>query len=113
MDKRDWLGVTYFNFHMHIPHYALTTDDARSIHVLAKHLIDLSKPHPFTEAGNCEFNAFLWMPPVGNRAGDILLADSTIFSTLFGADESLARFWRGYTFVEPRTPSSELGRTFP
>jgi hypothetical protein len=34
------------------------------------------------------------MPPEGNRAGDILLADSTIFSTLFGADESLERFWR-------------------
>ena len=25
---------------------------------------------------------FLWMPPKGERAGDILLADSTIFTTL-------------------------------
>jgi hypothetical protein len=95
LDSRGWLdGVTHFNFHMHLPHYALTIDDARSIRVLAKQPIDLSKPHPFTEAGNREFNAFLWMPPEGNRAGDILLADSTIFSTLFGADESLERFWR-------------------
>jgi hypothetical protein len=37
---------------------------------------------------------FLWMPPSGARAGDIVLADSTIFTTLFGGDESLERFWR-------------------
>jgi hypothetical protein len=37
---------------------------------------------------------FLWMPPTGKRAGDILLADSTIFTTLFGGDESLENFWR-------------------
>ena len=37
---------------------------------------------------------FLWMPPSGDRAGDVLLADSTIFSTLFGRDESLERFWK-------------------
>jgi hypothetical protein len=67
---------------------------AQAIHVLARQPIDMSNPHPFTEAGNSEFNAFLWMPPRGKRAGDILLAGSTIFSTLFGGDESLQRFWR-------------------
>ena len=41
-----------------------------------------------------EFNMFLWMPPVGDRAGDIPLAVSTIFFTLFGKDESLERFWK-------------------
>jgi hypothetical protein len=30
----------------------------------------------------------------GDRAGDVLIADSTIFSTLFGVDESLERFWK-------------------
>lgn len=95
LDSKGWLkGVTTFNFHMHLPHYALTTDDTRSIHVLARQPIDMSKPHPFTEAGNTEFNMFLWMPPDGNRAGDVLFADSTIFSTLFGADDSLRNFWR-------------------
>jgi len=54
----------------------------------------MSKPHPFTEAGNREFNMFLWMPPSGDRAGDILLADSTIFTTLFGGDASLHHFWK-------------------
>jgi hypothetical protein len=95
LDTRGWLaGVTTFNFHPHLPHYAVTTDDRRSIHVLARQPIDMSKPHPFTNAGNREFNAFLWMPPSGTRAGDILLADLTIFTTLFGGDESLDRLWK-------------------
>jgi hypothetical protein len=95
LDTRGWLdGVTTFNFHPHLPHYALTTDDNSAIHVLARQPIDLSRPHPFTEAGNREFNMFLWMPPNGNRAGDILFADSTIFTTLFGGDESLSNFWK-------------------
>jgi hypothetical protein len=95
LDTKGWLqGVTTFNFHMHLPHYALTTDDTPSIHVLARQPIDLSRPHPFTEAGNREFNMCLWMPASGDRAGDVLLADSTIFSTLFGRDESLERFWK-------------------
>jgi hypothetical protein len=95
LDTRGWLeGVTTFNFHMHLPHYAVTTDDPRAVHVLAKQPIDTAKPHPFTDAGNTEFNMFLWMPPDGNRAGNVLFADSTIFSTLFGADESLRNFWR-------------------
>jgi len=93
LDTRGWLtGVTTFNFHQHLPHYALT-DSSGPVRVLARQPIDMSKPHPFTEAGNREFNCFLWMPPSGTRAGDILLADLTTFSTLFGGDESLARFW--------------------
>ena len=95
LDRRGWLdGVSTFVFHMHLPHYAVTTDDPNAIHVLARQSIDTSKPHPFTDEGNREFNMFLWMPPAGDRAGDILLADSTIFTTLFGGDESLERFWK-------------------
>jgi hypothetical protein len=95
LDRRGWLaGVQTFNFHMHLPHYAVTTDDTTSIHVLARQPIDLSRPHPFTEAGNREFNSLVWMPPSGNRAGDVLVVDSTVFSTLFGVDQSLETFWR-------------------
>ena len=61
--------------------------------------IDLAKPHPFTEAGNKELNAFLWLPPAGERAGHVVMADSTIFSTLFGGDESLTRFWTNLVTV--------------
>lgn len=94
LDTRGWLrGVETFNFHMHLPHYAVTTNDTKAIRVLARQPVDLSRSHPFIDAGNREFNMFLWMPPEGERAGDILLADSTIFTTLFGGDESLECFW--------------------
>ena len=94
-DTRGWLtNVKTFVFHMHLPHYAVTTSDPKAIQVLARQPIDMSKPHPFVEAGNREFNMFLWMPPSDKRAGDILLADSTIFTTLFGGDESLQNFWK-------------------
>ena len=70
LDTRGWLaGVTTFNFHMHLPHYAVTTDDATAIHVLARQPIDLSRPHPFTEAGNPEFNTFVWLPPERRPGG--------------------------------------------
>jgi hypothetical protein len=95
LDTRGWLtGVSTFNFHMHLPHYAVTTEDTKSVHVLARQPIEMARPHPFIDAGHREFNMFVWMPPGGQRAGDILMADSTIFSTLFGGDESLERFWK-------------------
>jgi hypothetical protein len=87
-------GVTTFNFHPHLPHYALTSEDSKSAHVLTRQPIDLERPHPFIEAGNTEFNSFIWMPANSQRAGDILLADSTIFTTLFGGVESLETFWK-------------------
>jgi hypothetical protein len=94
LDKRGWLnGVENFNFHMHLPHYGVPADDGAAV-VLARQPIDLSRPHPFTEAGAREFNAFVWAPPRGDRAGDVLVVDSTVFSTLFGGDDSLERFWK-------------------
>jgi hypothetical protein len=86
--------VTTFNFHLHLPHYALTTGETRSVRVLARQPVELSRPHPFSAEGGLEFNSCIWMPPDGGRAGDLLLADSTIFTTLFGGTESLEHFWR-------------------
>lgn len=95
LDKLSLLkGVSTFNFHMHLPHYEITTQDTKSVHVLAKQPIDLNRPHPFSAAGNTEFNSLVWMPPSGKRGGNILLADSTNFTTLFGGTESLELFWR-------------------
>ncbi|WP_437717653.1 hypothetical protein WMF45_15325 [Sorangium sp. So ce448] len=95
LDTRGWLDkVTRFNLHPHLPHYALTTEDTKNIHVLARQPIDMSHPHPFTLAGNTEFNRIVWMPPDGDRAGDVLLADSTLFSTLFGVEGDLDTFWK-------------------
>jgi hypothetical protein len=75
-------------FHEHLRHYAVTTEDLGD-RGPRTHPIDMAKPHPFTEAGNREFNSFVWMPPKNARGGEVLLADSTVFSTLFGADDSL------------------------
>jgi hypothetical protein len=100
LDKRGLLNdVSTFNFHLHLPHYALTTEDTSSVHVLARQPIDLDRPHPFIEAGNTEFNSFIWMPPKDDRAGHILLADSTIFTTLFGGTDSLENFWKNLAMM--------------
>jgi hypothetical protein len=94
-DAAGWLtGVDSFNFHMHLPHYAVLSDDPNEVRVLATQPIDLSRPHPFTEEGNTEFNTCVWLPPKTGRAGHILMADSTVFSTLFAGDASLQRFWK-------------------
>ena len=43
--------------------------------------------------------AGLWMPPNEERAGDILLVDSTNFTTLFGGTDSLENFWRNLALM--------------
>jgi len=94
LDKLGLLrGVTNFSFHLHLPHYRVTSAEPGVIHVLAQQSIDPDRPHPFAAAGNKEFNALLWMPPAGKRAGDILVIDSTHFTTLFGGTDSLKAFW--------------------
>jgi hypothetical protein len=87
-------GVPTLNFHPHLPHYEVTGGDGDRIHILARQPVETARPHPFTRAGNTEFNVLLWMPPEGERRGDILLVDSTHFTTLFGGTASLERFWR-------------------
>jgi hypothetical protein len=86
-------NVTTFNFHPHLPHYELTAPESDSLRVLGRQRIDPNRPHPFTTTGNTELNALIWMPPTGQRAGDIVLVDSTNFTTLFGGTDSLKNFW--------------------
>ena len=100
LDKLGLLnGVTTFNFHLHLPHYALTTEDSKSIHVLAgsRSIRPAASIH---RRGESEFNSLLWMPPTDQRGGDILLADSTIFTTLFGGTDSLANLWRNLALMK-------------
>ncbi len=92
--------VTTFNFHPHLPHYALIEDDSKSAVVLATQPVDRERPHPFTQEGNTEFNSFIWMPPKDKRAGHILMADSTIFTTLFGGTDSLEQFWKNLAMMK-------------
>lgn len=95
LDKPGLLNnVPTLNFHPHLPHYELTNDDGKSVQLLARQPIDPNRPHPFTAAGNTEFNCLLWLPPAGSRAGDIVMVDSTNFTTLFGGTDSLKNFWR-------------------
>ena len=68
-------NVPTLNFHPHLPHYELTAPDSKSVQVLARQPIDLDRPHPFTAAGNTEFNCLLWMAPNEQRAGDIVLVE--------------------------------------
>jgi hypothetical protein len=94
LDKLGLLnGVTTFNFHLHLPHFTLTTAETKSIRFLASQPVDLPGPHPFAAAGNREFNTCLGMPPDGKPGGHILPVDSSNFTTFFGGTESLARFW--------------------
>jgi hypothetical protein len=93
-------GVTTLNFHRHLPHYEITEKPSRRIHVLARQPIEMERPHPFTSAGNTEFNCLLWMPPEKKRAGNIVLVDSTHFTTLFGVTESLQNFWRNVSLMK-------------
>jgi hypothetical protein len=92
-DTRLLANVTTFNFHPHLPHYELTAPESSDLRVLGRQRVDLTRPHPFTAAGNTEFNALIWMPPAADRAGDIVLADLTHFTTLFGGTDSLKNFW--------------------
>ena len=91
--------VSTLNFHQHLPHYELTAPEGASLRVLGRQLVDPHRPHPFTDAGNTEFNAMIWMPPLDERAGDIVLIDSTHFTTLFGATASLRNLWRNLAMM--------------
>jgi hypothetical protein len=91
--------VPTLNFHLHLPHYEITGKDTGSVQVLARQPIDLDRPHPFTAAGNTEFNNLLWLPPNRERAGDIVMVDMTNFTTLFGGTESLENFWRNFAMM--------------
>ncbi|MGY2009739.1 hypothetical protein ACW9HC_22390 [Nocardia gipuzkoensis] len=93
-------NVTTFNFHPHLPHYHLTAPASESVRLLARQPIDLDRPHPFTTEGNTEFNTLIWLPPTDRRAGDIVIVDSTNFTTLFGGTESLLSFWRNVALMK-------------
>ncbi|OBC01816.1 hypothetical protein A5784_17070 [Mycobacterium sp. 852013-50091_SCH5140682] len=95
LDGADLLAdVTTFNFHPHLPHYKLTEPESDDLRVLGRQPVDITRPHPFIDEGNTEFNTLIWMPPTGQRSGDIVLCDSTNFTTLFGGTDSLQNFWR-------------------
>jgi hypothetical protein len=92
--------VTTLNFHPHLPHYQLTAPESDALRVLGRQRVDPVRPHPFTAAGNTEFNAVIWMPPDAARSGDIVLIDSTNFTTLFGGTDSLKNLWHNLAIMK-------------
>ena len=54
----------------HLPHYALTNGDTSSVRVLSRQPMDLERPHPFTAAGNTEFNSLHLDAAEGRRAAE-------------------------------------------
>jgi len=92
--------VPTLNFHPHLPHYELTAPESDGLRVLGRQRVDPHRPHPFTAAGNTEFNALISMPPAGQRAGEIVLIDSTHFTTLFGGTDSLRNLWRNLAVMK-------------
>lgn len=88
-------SVSTFNAHPHLPHLQPVGPAITSYKVLAQQQIStISSPHPFPNAGVSQFNALLWAPPTGNRAGHVLVCDATLWSAAFKGLESLTKFWR-------------------
>ena len=78
----------------------LTAEDAESVQVLARQPIDLDRPHPFTAGG--QHGVQLPALDAAERrsaVGDIVLVDSTNFTTLFGGTDSLMNFWRNLALM--------------
>jgi hypothetical protein len=115
-------GVQTFNLHPHLPHLyvrrvpniaAVTRQAIRAagpgpervadvvgnmaeeVRVLAQQEINpAAESHPFVQAGNRFFNALVWVPPRGRRAGNIYVCDATLWSSAFGGVKSLETFWK-------------------
>ncbi|GAB1539218.1 hypothetical protein NUACC21_18840 [Scytonema sp. NUACC21] len=94
-------GVNTFNLHPHLPHYYVPDCLSKSVCILAKQLINPQAPrHPFTDAGNVDFNALLWIFPHGIQAGNLFVCDATLWSSAFGGVKSLEVFWRNLAHLK-------------
>ena len=77
-DRSGWLtGVDAFNFHMHLPHYAVTDESGAGV---LGQPIDLFQAASFHGGRKPGVQHVSWAPPAGKRASDILFVDLTVFS---------------------------------
>jgi hypothetical protein len=87
-------GVRTFNAHGHLPHLRADAGAGGAYRVLARQRIDPRAPaHPSNSFPTGEFDALLWAPPAGPRAGNVVVCDATLWSSAFGGTESLRRLW--------------------
>jgi hypothetical protein len=86
-------GVTSFNQHPHLPHLERVGPATEKLDILARQRIHPdAPPHPFTANGRATFDALLQSQP-GVFRGDVLVGDTTLFSSAAGGVESLTRMW--------------------
>ncbi|BBO35588.1 hypothetical protein [Lacipirellula parvula] len=86
--------VSTFNAHPHLPHLEIRPGAKGKVRVLAKQPINpLAAPHPFSRI-NTHFDALLWAPPDGERRGQTVICDATLWSAAFGGLASLETLWR-------------------
>lgn len=86
-------GVNTFNLHPHLPHLERLSGAVEKMDVLARQHIDPDAPaHPFTRSGRSTFDALLQSRP-GVFAGDVLVSDSTLWSSTNGGVNNLRRLW--------------------
>jgi|SRR5712671_6438988 len=87
-------GVSTFNLHPHLPNLSLSGLPNSGLEVIAQQPINLlASRHPFVEAGNRTFNAFL-QARSGIFAGSLFVCDATLWSSAFSGLESLQFLWR-------------------
>jgi len=91
-------GVTTFNFHPHLPHYALTTEDTKLVQVLARQPIDMSRPHPFTEAETASSIRSSGCPERKASSRHLVGRLHNIYDVVWRV-ESLENFWKNLASI--------------
>jgi hypothetical protein len=77
----------------HLPHFERLPGATEKMEVLARQAIDTNAPpHPFTHGGRLTFDALL-QSRSGVFGGDLLVRDTTLWSSTAGGVDSLRRFW--------------------
>jgi len=87
-------GVTSLNLHPHLPHFERYDTSLASLEVLVRQPLEACAPeHPYSASGRRDFDAILQAVP-GVFAGQLLVTDATLWTSVFAGLESLERFWR-------------------
>jgi hypothetical protein len=96
-------GVNALNLHPHLPHMERLGDAVIKLDVLVRQPIDLkAPPHPFTRNGRTNFDALLQSKP-DVFAGTLLVADGTLWASVFGGVDNLRQLWSNVVSRHSRT----------
>ena len=86
-------GVTTFNSHPHLGHFERCGAATEKLDVLARQRVDPdAPPHTFTADGRATFDSLLQSRP-GVFRGDLLVGDTTLFTSTWRGVVSLTRLW--------------------